>query len=296
MIESLKKAIEDNKIDYEKLKADSVILLRSPDILYDINCIIPVKGRADFSSPMFYYFSKAKQNSDLKINYTIVELSENPEHSRFCKKNNIDYIFLQEKPNELFNKCLAMNFGAFFSRQSKYLLFHDLDCLMPSNFFVNLMENIKTKNCRAIQGFTERRVLYLDKKLTEEAILNNLNIDSLSKDSKGVMLPQYLGAPGGSIMIERSLFFEIGGYEPEVFRGNAPEDIFFWTKINSVSKIEISNSPKIELFHMLHPPTYYGNPFEKDMRIYYNAFNSLSLEHKIEFINFKRDLIKEFTY
>jgi predicted glycosyltransferase involved in capsule biosynthesis len=292
--ELLTDKLEKSKIDYDKIKENSISLFYNEDSYFDINVIIPVKGRVNFSKPMFHYFCKARENSNLKINYTVVEFSDKPEHSKFCKNNKIDYVFIQCEEKDLFNKCLCLNFGVLFGCKSKYVLFHDLDCLMQSNFFNDLIKNLESKKCRAIQCFTDRRVLYLDRVLTEKAIDTELDIDSLKEGSKGVSLPSYLGAPGGSIMVERELFFEVGGYDPELFQANAPEDAFFWEKVNIVSKMEISNNPKIELFHMNHPVTYNDNPFISDMKVYWQTFFNLRKEAKMSFINLKKKLIEKY--
>ena len=70
----------------------------------------------------------------------------------YCRiENNINYIWANYKGSDRFNKCLAYNMGAFFSNKSKYCLFHDIDCLIQSDFFIKLEENIKNQNCQAIQ-------------------------------------------------------------------------------------------------------------------------------------------------
>lgn len=293
-INSLIKEIEDKSIDYKKILEDNVSIIFDKNGEFDINVIIPVRGRLDFAKPMYNSFAEARKKSDLKISYTIVEYSENPEHSKFCKDNKINYIWIKSEANSLFNKCLAHNVGALFSVKTKYFLFHDIDCLMQSDFFLNLSKNIDEKKCKAIQNFTKRRVLYLNPELTAKVIQEEFLVDNLSLDMPEVSLPSLVGAPGGSITIEKELFFEVGGYDPELFLANSPEDVFFWTKVDAIDKMEICDDPDIELYHMYHRPTYLDNPFIREMSEIYNVFKRLSEEEKKTIISLKSEIIKKF--
>jgi predicted glycosyltransferase involved in capsule biosynthesis len=298
-MEDLKKYIESRQIDYKKIKEDNIVIIQNPEAAYDINFLITVRGRLEFSEPMYKSFLEACKNSELNITYTIVEHSEIPEHSKFCKKNKINYIWIKSEPGELFNKCLAYNMGAFFGNKSKYLLFHDIDCLVQSNFFINLAENISNKKCRAIQCFTGRRVLYINQEFTPKVISGEFPIDKLNIDMPEVDYPRMggqimIGAPGGSILVERDLFFEVGGYDAEIFLANSPEDAFFWTKIDTIDKMHVSDNPNIELYHMYHHPTWMNNPHVYEMQAINNRFTALSIEDKKNIIKLKSDMINEF--
>lgn len=260
----------------------------------DINFIVPVRNRREFSKPLYDSFLKAKDKTNLKVSFTIVELSNISEHKEYCLNNNINYIYYKTKDGEPFNKCLGLNLGALLSNKTKAFLFHDIDCLIQSSFFNNLNENIIKKNAKAIQCFHSRRVLYLNQELTNQAINGTLDIDSLNLDTDGITLPQYLGAPGGSIYIEKSLFFKIGGYDPEFFYGYAPEDIFFWQKVELFDVMHVSNDPKIDIFHMHHAPTSQTNPDLHSMIMFHNQFNQLTKNDKLQLIELKHNPIKEF--
>jgi len=288
--------IKNNTIDYQKIKEDSVILVRDSEEDFDINFIITVRGRLNFSEPMYKSFLEASKKTDLKISYTVVEHSENPEHSKFCKKNNTNYIWIKSKSGELFNKCLSYNMGVFFGPKSKSLIFHDIDCLIQSDFFNKLSENIDNKKCRAIQCFTGRRVLYISEQFTPKVISGEVSVDELSLDMPEIDLPRLggkvmIGAPGGSIFVDRDLFFEVGGYDADLFLANSPEDAFFWEKIDTVDKMEISDNPEIEVYHMYHPPTWMNNPHIKNMENILNIFKNKSPREKGEIINFMNQKI-----
>jgi predicted glycosyltransferase involved in capsule biosynthesis len=191
--------------------------------------------------------------------------------------------------------------GALYSNISKYIIFHDIDCLIQSDFFNKIKLNVSIQKCKALQCFQQRRVLYCDINLTKKIILNEINIDELSLDFEGVDLPRLggkvmLGAPGGSILVERDLFFNVGGYDADLFLANSPEDAFFWEKINVIEKMYTSENPPIDIFHMFHNPTYFDNPFINQMKKIYEDFKILSKEEKIRLIEQKSENLKSFIY
>lgn len=286
---------KENLIDYNKIKKENVFVLYNKEKYYDFNVIIPIRGRVGFLEKTFKSFKKSENKNNIKVCYTVVEHSIMPENSKVCKENNINYIWIKSNENDLFNKCLAHNVGAFFSNKSKYLLFHDVDCLVQSDFFENLLKNIKDKNAKSIQNFTDRRVLYLNDKITEEVLNEKIDFDELSIENENINLPKIFGAPGGSITIERDLFFKVGGYDPELFLANSPEDIFFWNKVEVYEKMEVCDNPKIEIYHMYHKPTYNDNPKLKEMLVYNNIFKNFTNDVKEIFVVLKRNLIKEFN-
>lgn len=301
--------INAKKFDYKEIKNRNIFLIFDSDIFYneasvegvsyDINFIITVRGRLDFAEPMYKSFKEARIKSPLKVGYTVVEHSDFPEHSKFCKKNCINYIWIKPEEEKLFNKCLAYNVGALFGPKSKYYIFHDIDCLVQSDFFLKLSENLSNKNCRAMQCFTGRRVLYINENFTPKVVSGEFPVDDLNINMPEVDLPRLngkvmIGAPGGSILVERDLFFEVGGYDPELFLANSPEDAFFWEKIDTLDKMYISDNPEIELYHMYHPPTWMYNPYGKEMYIINEEFKKLSLEDKKEIIELKSKFISEF--
>ena len=135
------KTIEEKKIDYNKLKNENIVIIQNPDEMYDINFIITVRGRVEFAEPMYTSFARAVANSNLNICYTVVEHSELPEHSKFCKKNGLNYMWVKSGAGELFNKCVAYNMAALFGNKAKYYLFHDLDLLIKKDFFNGYKKN-----------------------------------------------------------------------------------------------------------------------------------------------------------
>ena len=298
-MEELKKYIESKRIDYNRIKDDNIVIIQNPEEAYDINFLITARGRKEFSEPMYRSFLASAEKSPLNITYTVVEHSEIPEHSKFCKKNKLNYIWIKADSGELFNKCLSYNMGVFFGPKSKYCLFHDIDCLVQSDFFLKLFDNVSHKQCKAIQCFTGRRVLYINEQFSPKVISGEVSIDDLSIDMPEVDYPRMggkimIGAPGGSILVERDFYFEVGGYDDELFLANSPEDAFFWEKVDTMGKMHISDEPDIELYHMYHPPTWMNNPHIREMEGINNKFKALSVEDKKSIIELKAEMIKEF--
>lgn len=285
--------------NYREIKEKNVIIIQEPEKMYDINFLIPVRGRREFAEPMYQSFLKAKGMSSLSVVYTVIEHSVTPDHAKFCKKNNLSYIWIKSKEGELFNKCLCYNMGALYSNISKYIIFHDLDCLIQSDFFMKVSLNLHNQKCKALQCFKERRVLYCNESLTGEIIANKVSVDDLSLNHTGVDLPRLggkvmLGAPGGSILIERELFYNVGGYDDHLFLANSPEDAYFWEKIETVDKMCLSEQPGIDIFHLFHQPTYFSNPHINEMKKTFEDFKKSSKEEKEAIIQEKREHFKQF--
>lgn len=292
MIDTILNEVINNPMDYGKIFDESFSYLPNTEEV-DINFIITVRDRLSFASPTYNSFLNARKNTTLKVSYTIVEHSTNGLHYHFCLTNKINYIWIKTKPDELFNKCLAYNVGALFSTKTKNYIFHDIDILLQSDFFNKLSQNIENKKCSAIQCFTNRRVISCNPILTEKIVNGVVGPDEIPLTSSEISLPKS-GAPGGSIFVTKDLFFRVGGYDAEIFLGYAPEDGFFWDKIDTVGKMEISDNPPIELFHLHHPPTQNDNPHYKHMLDLIYILYKSSFNDKMKLINFKEELIKKY--
>lgn len=282
----------------EKFKKNCVKIIQNPKNFYDVNFIITVRGRTELALPMYRSFLKAKKKSSLKIIYTVVEHSVSSDYANFCKKYKLNYIWLPCSSTDLFNKCAAYNIGAILSNNSKFIIFHDLDCLIQSDFFNKLFKNIKFYNCNAIQCFQKRRALHCSPELTKKIINGKINVDKLCLQNPEIDLPRWdgkimLGAPGGSIMIAKQLFFDVGGYDDDIFLANSPEDAFFWEKVDAIDKMYTSETPPIDIFHMYHPPTYKDNPFNHFMSNIFSEFKKMTKKEKIEIIKKRSEQFKK---
>lgn len=278
--------ILSEKINYKEFKQSCIIDLKNQKEV-DINVILPVRDRDDFVKPCINHLNKAINNCDWDISITLAEESVTPKH--VDKVSGIaNYIHIPSE-NILMNKCLAHNCAFKYSNKAKYYLFHDIDILVQSDFFEKTISNINQLQAKALQTFSKRRVLNMNKYLTEAVLSNQIDINDLNENYEHIEIPQE-GAPGGSILIERELFIEIGGYDPELFYGYAPEDKFFWDKIEILSKV---NFPvhDVELFHMHHDIMTHKNPYLWNMHKYLEILSLMNPPEKKEFLNIKQKLL-----
>lgn len=243
-ITEIKNTIFENLQDklYQKIKR------KKPNKKYWLTIIIPVRGRVEFLTPLIVSLKKSICNYNRKVNIIVVEESKTSQHKEICKINNVDYFFI-ESDNFYFNKSLCNNIGALLYKNSEYFLFHDLDCLVYDDFLINLIENKESKKTECLQTFYNRRVLYLNEQHTQNLLNKKTSINDINLDE--VRVGDY-GAPGGSIFVNKDLFFNVGGYDPELFYGWSPEDIFFWNKIETIEKVHSVDNPKNEILHLYH--------------------------------------------
>lgn len=264
---------------YEKIKR------KKPNKKKWLTIIIPVKGRMEFILPTIYHLKKSISKTDKKINIIVVEHSNNSDYKDVCQNNNIDYFFIKSE-NEHFNKSLCNNIGALLFKNSEHFLFHDLDCLVKEDFIVNIIKNKNTKKVNCLQTFNKRRVLYLNETQTNMVLSEKLNIDEINDNDleEGLCC-----APGGSIFIDKNLFFNVGGYDPELFYNWSPEDLFFWDKVESIEKIEICDNPINEIYHMFHKPQNMST--SEELR---DLYDSIKKEYIGEIIHLKKEILEKY--
>jgi len=288
MTNSILDQINANRVDYDSIIDSSTICYNDKLESY-VSIIITARGRADFIKPVVESLRAAIGDRDISI--TIVEHAHALEHEDICIDLDLNYIGIPCGSTDQFAKSLASNIGAFVNTKSQWLLMHDIDCLVQEDFFDLLEHNIDKTKAICTQPFFNNRVLYCNKHLTTE-ILNGKDFNDLNKDHKGIST--YPGkAPGGSIFFTRDLFFLVGGYDPELFHGYAPEDAFFWNKASMKTNIFSANSPIIEMFHMHHETRMNSNPDIMKMIRISEGFRKLSIKGKMKIIEHKRKLIEK---
>jgi len=275
---------EKNKIDYEELKNSLEFnLVNTKEV--DVSIIIPVKGRENFNEPLVDYLVSAMEYySEKTYSITFVEHSEESTHRELCK-DKTNHIWIKKTTNQFFNKCLAMNVGALFSNKAKHYLFHDIDLLFTKYFFLNIFENLsRIPTASALQTFAGRRVVVMNKDLTDAIISKQKTIDQVVPGHP-ISYYSLAGAPGGSIFIDKESFFDLGGFDAEFFHSYSCEDAFFYHKAEVTVGIQGCDNPPIEVFHMEHPRTNGSdNPDKLHQSILNSSFISLPLEDKINFI------------
>lgn len=297
--------ISSNKIDYSKIISDDRFYKSIKEEVLDITILIPVKDRISFFNPSVHYLKTAANLSSYKIKIVYVENDYTPKFKNMCAEAGTDYIFIPteiSQSNRFFAKSLCYNIGYILTPKTKWYIFHDLDILVDKDFFIKLGFYIQ-KSPRWIQSYTKKRVLFLSENVTRELRSNNF-LDLSKLTDKDAVAPYPMGSTWGSIAVRSNVFEEIGGYDPEIFYGYAPEDIFFWTKLEaSTKRIDHINScfqggglyaddPAIEVYHMSHERGENSNPHHMSMRNILGSFFGYKYEDKMKIIYLKRDFLE----
>lgn len=285
--------IQNRAIDYKQVLSTCDINLKEPNA--HISVIVPVCGRTEFNKVLCAHFyiaiahaiNMAKQTASLlpipynkiepSISLTIVEHSNQPEHKSLCPEW-VNYVWIP-KNNGPFNKCLAHNIGALLTKYAHYFLFHDVDILVPEDFFIKIMGNLRRDNYDALQTFTKRRLQLCDQWLTNEILAGNVTMNNISA-FPGHYHAAQPGAMGGSIFLTNELFFKTT-LCAQTFNEYGLEDAFFWQCIDLLGRLGTCDMPEIELFHLSHEASRITKPSDWS---FYNTFLALSKEEKIRFI------------
>jgi hypothetical protein len=183
--------------------------------------------------------------------------------------------------------------------ETKWNIFHDLDILVEEEYFAKL-EAYLINYPKWVQPYTNRRVIRLSERITKDICSGKLwDLTSIPKEE---ITEAAVGSPGGSIVVRSDVFEAVGGYDPELFFGYAPEDSFFWTKLEVFSgEIDhvstcfhnggaFANDPPIEVYHLDHPATQNLNFWYKDMLDVIGSYYIYAYPDKKVFVEFKRDL------
>ena len=245
-----------------------------PVEVYDYSIIIPYRKRYNNLKITFESIKKSIEYTSKRIHCILFEHSEQPEADVFCKENGIEYIYVPicnlDKNLSQFNRGLAFDMSVVYGLPAKGYVCHDVDIFIPVNFWESLEENCKNQNVKVLQTYANRCV-------------NNMNPESTIKLHNGEVLytditaenclPRSPGSWGGSLYIDRKTYFEIGGHDPDLFSGYAPEDQCIVEKCKLMNfTIGFANSPPIELYHQYHTPTSNTNPYLNYMT---NLFHQL---------------------
>lgn len=269
--------ILQNQPDYSTIKENCFFKLPTAESV-DVSVIIPVHGRTEFHKTITRHFRDAIRVSDRKISLTIVEHGNGQQHGALCE-DWVNYIYIPQdgKP---FNKALAHNIAAMYGPKSEYLLFHDVDIIIPPNYFIQVFKNLKDFD--AMQTFSRRRLWQADEKLTGGIITaGNVFFDVVPFSSRHIKELES-GASGGSMFVKRNLFYEIGGFDPELFTEYSIEDQMFFDKLKQCGKLGFCDDPEINLVHLWHKPSFNRTTKQYDWDVY-DAFKKLNDEQRKAF-------------
>lgn len=254
-----------NKID-EVIKAYEGNKISRSSEKYHIVTIIPFRGRwKHLQKTIESLLVSSKNISDTDIGIYIIENSKQPIFSgnSILNKKDVHYRWLNSN-GYLFNKCICHNIGAAVSN-SDFLHFHDCDIPVPVNFYEELINKLEQNG--AVQAFNGRKVNYIHE-IPTKLYFDGADIDTIIKDPENYREGKP-GAPGGSIAVSRDLFDKVGGFDSHFFWAYSIEDKFFWDKIEKYVMISTLDNPKIDLYHIWHPPGWGKNPNERlEQRIY----------------------------
>ncbi len=291
-------------IDYGKVIRNSMHIERMESS--DINFYIPVRGRLPFIEPCVEYLKKAIEQGPYKVKIVIIENSTLPEFFIKAENLGVDYIYIPSELSQskgMFAKSLAYNIGYLLSKPAKWNIFHDLDILVQPDYFSKLKKYLD-ENPKWVQPYTKRRVLRISEEYTNKICLGD-HVD-LEKIPEGHVVASRPGSPGGSIVVRNDMFENVGGYDPELFYGYAPEDDLFWAKLEASSSITntirscfdggngvFADAPSIEVYHMFHVCLESQNKEFKRMLFYDHSYYSYSHEDKLKYNKHKKDILKE---
>jgi hypothetical protein len=304
-VDSFIKIIQDRAVDYTAIANHTRFLSDVKESEFDINLYIPKKGRDEFLVPCLSYLNKAIVASSKKIRVVVLENDYEPKSQELCKKMGADYLFVPldiTDTNGLMAKALMYNIGYLNTPRFSWNIFHDIDILVDEDYFIKLDLYLK-KNPKWIQPYSKKRVLRLSEEITKRICRGDAF--KLSQLPERHVTPANPGSTGGSIVVSSELFERVGGYDPELFYGYAPEDTFFWLKMectfNRVDHVTTffnggatyADDPIIEVYHMNHESLENFNDDIKKMKDLLESFLILGYEDKKRIISIKRGALKK---
>lgn len=276
----------ESKIDEPtQIKVDKTNRLREPSpnkkivSSYDYCVIIPYRKRFEHLKITYDSIMKSSSLTTKKVHIIVVEHSEKPEIKEYCFINKIEYFYIpivdHIKSISMFNRGLTFDIGVLWGLPSDSYICHDVDIYVEPTFFNNIEENVKQQNVSILQTYANRIVHRVDK-ITTENIHNGIQQYTDVKPENYSSPP---GSWGGSIYIEKNAYYTIGGHDPDLFTGYAPEDQCIVHKI-LINNYEFgfANNPPINIYHQYHEPTNATNKYLDEMtNLFYYLKNNIDI-------------------
>jgi len=299
--------VKNSLVDYNVTMSCDSNIYKLSDKPRDINIFIPVRKRDKFIAPCLSYFESALKKTNLSARIIIIENDNSCECAKIIDTDLYDYMFFPTSvsySDGLFAKSLAYNVGFIKAKRAKWNIFHDIDILVDQDYFQKL-EGYLSKNPSWVQPYAGKRVLRIGSTSTGKIVKEPWKILDLPYlQDLTASMP---GSPGGSIVVKSEDFINVGGYDPDLFYGYAPEDSFFWTKLELLYKPKqgfigshflgsavYADDPPIEVYHLNHPMQDGANSKFHIMIKVLEAFFSCPDDVRAEIIEYKKDLLKRF--
>lgn len=288
-MEKIIELYKKNRVDYDSLPIELCKVDRSR---VHVLVVIGVRDRDRFIKPVLESlfvadeFLGAMAERFWSVSYIVVEHTHAPKHKQVCSELGIDYVWLKCNKGEPFNRSLAFNVGYLCGDDCDWVLTHDIDCMVQSDFYDKLFANIKRTGADAIQTFANHRVIYCLEYLTDRLISGKVAANELMEGHDGTFTAPGM-AMGGSIMIKSCLFERVGMYDPELFTGYAPEDQFLWHKLEVFTKVQSCDDPENNIFHLHHPFMGKTNPRLPEMNKLCQQFTASGIVTKRSIIDYK---------
>jgi len=272
---------------------------------YDLCFYIPVRNRLHFFGPFYHFFQKARKKSDLAIKLVVIEEDTASHYNMQTKDKDLEYIFIPSehcKSDGQFAKSLCYNLAFLQNQKTPYHIFHDLDIVIDESYF-KLIEHYIEKGITWLQPYSGKRVMRVGGGATGRIVKdpNSVTILDAIKD----MNPANPGSPGGSILVKREDFINVGGYDPELFFGYSPEDSFFWAKLEVLHGAEgpfqnhfqgkgvYADDPKMDVYHLDHPVAENTNPYYGRMLEILHSFFMYGKADRLKILDIKKQYLGE---
>lgn len=263
---------------------------------YDILLVIPCKGRRPLLETTVKVLKTELEKTTLDIAIVIVEHSEAPEFKDYCKAEGLGWIYIPifgglGSPLGQFNRSLCFDIGFLYGPPRIYYMMHDNDLLVPDHFF----DKVKTyldRGSVALQPYSDHFVWQTSKEFSEK-LQTDLSIFYADLDETVVCTTNKFGGKGSSILVKSDLYVKVGGYDPHIFWGYAPEDQLFWTKLEYFTSIETAENPRIPFIHLWHPHAGALNPLLHKMEGFNELIKKLDSSEVVTYIQNKSDHFKK---
>jgi hypothetical protein len=198
---------ENQMCVYRKLR-DMMPFKNKLSVCYDYVIIIPYRKRYDNLRITYESVRRSIENTSLRIHCIVCENSESPEAEVFCKDNGIEYIYIPMAG--MFNKSLLFDLSVMLGLPSRGYVCHDVDIFIPKDFWQCIEVNRIHQGVKVLQTFSERRINYLNQQSTSEL---HSGKKKYSEVTDADLSHKGYGAWGGSIYMERDVYYNIGGYD-----------------------------------------------------------------------------------